>query len=269
VIAAWSGQAEQLFGWASHEALGRKLTDTVIPAAHSDQYTAEYARYRAGADSTAFGTRIEATALHRDGHEIPVEVSSWPHEDGDGLSWFAHDITERVTLQAERTELQASLRRLADHDPLTGLWNRRRFEEELHREAARCKRYAERSAVLMIDLDAFKKVNDTHGHQAGDELLKLVASRIRAALRESDSIARIGGDEFAAILPNIAPEAVAHVAAMLRQVILASRITLNGTTIGIGASIGSQTLDENAPDQQAVMANADAAMYQIKATVGR
>jgi diguanylate cyclase (GGDEF)-like protein len=172
-------------------------------------------------------------------------------------------------LQAERKELQASLKRLAEHDPLTGLWNRRRFEEELHREAARCRRYAECSAVLMIDLDEFKSVNDTHGHQAGDELLELVASRIRAALRQSDSVARIGGDEFAAILPNIAPEDVEHVTDKLRQVILASRITINGTTIGVGASIGSQTLDENVTDPRVVMAKADAAMYQIKATAGR
>jgi len=269
VITAWSSQAEKLFGWAADEILGRKLADTVIPAAERDEPTAENARDRSGADSAVFGTRIEATVLHRDGRHIPVEVSSWPHEDGDGMSAFAHDITERVTLQAERKELQASLRRLAEHDPLTGLWNRRRFEEELNREAARCKRYAERSAVLMIDLDDFKNVNDTHGHQAGDELLKLVASRIRAALRESDSIARIGGDEFAAILPNLAPEAVQNVAYKLRQVILASSITVNGTAIAVGASIGSQPLDEDAADPRVVMAKADAAMYQVKATATR
>jgi diguanylate cyclase (GGDEF)-like protein/PAS domain S-box-containing protein len=268
VITAWSVQAEQLFGWAADEVLGRKLADTVIAAEH-DEHTAEKARRSVGADSTVFATRIEATGLHRDGHEIAIEVSSWPREDGDGLSAFAHDITERVTLQAERKELQATLRERAEHDPLTGLWNRRRFEEELHREAARCKRYGERSAVLMIDLDEFKNVNDTHGHQAGDELLKLIATGIRSALRESDSIARIGGDEFAAILTNIAPEAVKHVTYKLREVILASRITVDGTAVGVDASIGSQTLDENTSDDRVIMAEADAAMYRVKATAGR
>lgn len=192
---------------------------------------------------------------------INLSVSIVRDQAGQPLHFVCH-----IEPISERKELQASLRRLAEHDPLTGVWNRRRFEEELEREATRCQRYAERSALLMIDLDEFKKVNDTHGHQAGDELLKLVASRIRATLRESDSVARIGGDEFAAILPNIAPEAVTQVAEKLRQVILASRITVNGTTIGVGASIGSETLDENTPDQQLAMANADAAMYQIKAT---
>jgi diguanylate cyclase (GGDEF)-like protein/PAS domain S-box-containing protein len=269
VITAWSRQAEELFGWTADEVLGRKLTDTVIPAAEREELKAEYARYRAGSDSTVVRTRVEATGLHRDGHEIPIEVSSWPHQDDDGLSVFAHDITERVTVQAERNELQATLRRLAEHDPLTGLWNRRRFDEELHREAVRCKRYGEQSAVLMIDLDEFKNVNDTYGHQAGDELLELVARRVRAALRESDSIARIGGDEFAALLPNTTPPATEEVAEKLRQVILGSRITVDGIAICVGASIGSQALDENAPDQRVVMAKADAAMYLVKAAARR
>ena len=209
---------------------------------------------------------LEKRYFTAQGHVIWVNlsVSIVRDQEGQPLHFISH-----VEPISERKELQASLRRLAEHDPLTGLWNRRRFEEELHREAARCKRYAERSAVMMIDLDEFKNVNDTHGHQAGDELLKLIASRIRATLRESDSIARIGGDEFAAILPNIAPEAVKHVGEKLRQVILASRITINGTTIGVGASFGSEMLDENTPDQQLALANADAAMYQIKATARR
>jgi diguanylate cyclase (GGDEF)-like protein/PAS domain S-box-containing protein len=269
VITGWSGQAERLFGWTAHEALGRKLADTVIPAAERDEHRADYARYCAGSDSAVFGRRIETSRLHRDGHEIPVEVSSWPHEAGHGLSAFAHDITDRITLQAERKEFEAGLRQLADHDPLTGLWNRRRFEEELQREAARCKRYGSRSAVLMIDLDGFKQVNDTYGHEAGDELLKLIASRMRAALRESDSLARMGGDEFSAILPNTAFEGVRHVERKLCRAILASRITVEGTTIGVAASVGSHTLDEKAANPQAAMAEADAAMYRIKAIARR
>jgi len=101
LITAWSGQAEELFGWTAEEVLGRKLTDTVVPAAGRDEHTAEYARYRAGSDSTVFKTRVESTGLHRDGHEIPIEVSSWPNDDGEGMSAFAHDITERVTIRAE------------------------------------------------------------------------------------------------------------------------------------------------------------------------
>jgi PAS domain S-box-containing protein len=100
-ITAWSSQAENLFGWAAPDALGRKLSATVIPEPERERFVAEFARYRAGEASELFGTRIEATALHKDGHQIPVEVSSWTQEDGEGLSAFAHDITERVTVQAE------------------------------------------------------------------------------------------------------------------------------------------------------------------------
>jgi diguanylate cyclase (GGDEF)-like protein/PAS domain S-box-containing protein len=209
---------------------------------------------------------LEARYFDAHGEEIWINLSVSIVRDAAGQPLHFISNVEPIS---ERKELQASLRRLAEHDPLTGLWNRRRFEEELTREAARCGRYAGRAAVLMIDLDEFKSVNDTHGHQAGDELLKVVAGRIRAALRESDAVARIGGDEFAVILPNIAPDAVEHVTDKLHQVILASRITVNGTSTGVSASIGSQMLDENTPDPQAAMAKADASMYEIKAGARR
>ncbi len=205
---------------------------------------------------------LEQRYLNAEGQEIWVNVSVSVVRDhtGQPLHFIAH-----IEPISERMELQASLRALADHDPLTGLWNRRRFDEELDRETARHQRYDEPCALLIIDLDEFKGVNDTYGHHAGDELLSLIATRIRASLRASDSVARIGGDEFAAILPNIAPDALTHVVSKLHQVIVGSRITVNGETFAVSASIGSQPLDGNASDQQAAMAKADAAMYQSKA----
>ena len=211
---------------------------------------------------------MEKRYLTARGQEIWVNLSVSVVRDHDQGGKPLHFISH-VEPIAERKELQASLRKLAEQDALTGLWNRRRFDEELRREAARCRRYAEQSGLLMIDLDEFKKVNDTHGHQAGDELLKLVAVRLRDALRESDSLARIGGDEFAAILPNVAPDTVERVACKLREVILASRIAVEGTEIGVRASIGGHTLDQHTPDQQVAMAKADAAMYEVKATARR
>lgn len=163
-----------------------------------------------------------------------------------------------------RRDLQARLRRLADHDPLTELCNRRRFEEELHRQLARCRRYGEQAALLMIDLDGFKAINDTHGHSAGDDMLKAVAHALSSSIRESDSIARIGGDEFAVIMANVAPENVSLVAHKLRMVILATEITVAGETVGVDASIGAEPLDAHTSDQQAAMARADAAMYRVK-----
>jgi PAS domain S-box-containing protein len=100
-ITAWNVQAEQLFGWAAPDVLGRRLTDTVIPAARREGHLADLAQFHAGVDSSRFGTRMETVGLHRDGHEIPIEVSSWTGEDGEGLRAFVHDITERVTVQAQ------------------------------------------------------------------------------------------------------------------------------------------------------------------------
>jgi PAS domain S-box-containing protein len=100
-ITAWNAQADKLYGWDASEVLGRSVSDTVVTAARREELTAELASYLAGEGSAVFGKRVEVTALHRDGHEIPVEVSSWKHEDGDGFSAFVHDITERVTIQAD------------------------------------------------------------------------------------------------------------------------------------------------------------------------
>ena len=93
----------------------------------------------------------------------------------------------QITDISERKRMETKLRRLADHDSLTGLWNRRRFEDELQRQVGRCQRYGERAALLLTDLDGFKDVNDTFGHKAGDDLLKVVATGLRARLRHTDS----------------------------------------------------------------------------------
>jgi diguanylate cyclase (GGDEF)-like protein/PAS domain S-box-containing protein len=207
---------------------------------------------------------LEKRYLTAHGGEIWVNLSVSVVRDPDQGGRPLHFIANIEPI-SERKEMQAALRRLAEHDPLTGLWNRRRFDEELHREAARCKRYGKTSAVLVIDLDGFKAVNDAHGHRAGDELLKVVAAGLRGALRETDSLARIGGDEFAVILPNIAAADVVSVTAKLRRVIVASRIAVGGPTSGVGASIGSQMLDECTRDAQVAKDEADAAMYQVKA----
>ncbi len=108
---------------------------------------------------------------------------------------------------SERKSLEQRLRHLADTDPLTGLWNRRSFEAELAQQARRCERYGEQAALLVLDLDGFKATNDAEGHQAGDRALRRAAGAMRAALRTSDMLARIGGDEFAALLLHVSPAA--------------------------------------------------------------
>ena len=150
-------------------------------------------------------------------------------EAGRPLSWVGQfqDVTERHRQEAE-------LRHLADHDPLTGLLNRRSFERALEQHLARVRRYGLQGAILMIDLDGFKAVNDAHGHVTGDALLASAAARLRERLRTSDLLARLGGDEFAALLPAAGREEAEHVARVTVEVVrgLSPRVRPAGDRLG-------------------------------------
>jgi diguanylate cyclase (GGDEF)-like protein/PAS domain S-box-containing protein len=176
----------------------------------------------------------------------------------------AHLIVQVVDV-SERRRLQERLHRLADHDDLTGLWNRRRFEEELVRQVARCRRYGERAALLMLDLDGFKEVNDTFGHKAGDDVLRNVSDALRGQVRTADTVARLGGDEFAVLLANVGPDQAAALAEELGATIRAREVDLGGTTVRLTASVGIAFLDETVQSDQIALINADVAMYAAKA----
>ena len=164
----------------------------------------------------------------------------------------------------QRDVLEAELQRLASQDALTGLLNRRRFDEELAAAAARVARNGERCAVLVMDFDRMKRVNDTLGHAAGDELLQSVGEILRTRIRASDAGARVGGDEFAILLSNTDEQPAAVLARDLLRAIAGCRVpTANGdawTTVSIG--IAALTADD--PLGAAAMSRADDAMYSAK-----
>lgn len=193
--------------------------------------------------------RTEWTLLT--GRPVELTVTAVPVGDSDLHSVFVRDLTERRRLEAQ-------LRHLAHHDPLTGLLNRARFDEELDARAAELSRYGGEAAVLMLDLDNFKVLNDEFGHQAGDRALVLVADALRSRLRDTDMVARVGGDELAALLTNTSGTAAAQVAAGLVDEIRAIRAA---QLPRISASIGVAAL---AGDAHAAMAAADSAMYAAK-----
>ncbi|GAA3256206.1 diguanylate cyclase domain-containing protein [Dactylosporangium siamense] len=155
-------------------------------------------------------------------------------------------------------EARAELRHQALHDPLTGLGNRNLLEEFTRSGL----RPGVRASVLVLDLDGFKAVNDTLGHAAGDELLRVVASRLRAHAREGDLVARLGGDEFVVLLPDAADDVAAEVAARLRFALIAP-IRIDGRFVQVDASIGAATATEGTLD--ALLRAADAEMYREKA----
>ncbi len=167
------------------------------------------------------------------------------------------DITERK--QAERQYAW-----LAEHDPLTGLYNRRRLQQELDSEIGRAQRHGRHGGLLFIDLDDFKYINDTSGHQAGDQVLKKVAEILQATLRESDVVARIGGDEFAVVLPEACAEEVVAVARKLSEQIAAIQVDCLSQRHLVGASIGIALFPDHGVDATELLAKADMAMYQAK-----
>ncbi|MDQ6816230.1 MAG: sensor domain-containing diguanylate cyclase [Actinomycetota bacterium] len=173
--------------------------------------------------------------------------------DGQQIYAAVKDITERKALESERQELLEHAEAVARTDPLTGLANRRAWEEELQREIARARRSQHRLAVVMLDLDHFKEFNDKHGHQAGDELLREAAANWRMALRISDVVARYGGDEFGLLLPDCPAYYAEGVLERIRAV----------TPGGCGCSAGIAYWD-GAETAEAMVARADAALYAAK-----
>jgi diguanylate cyclase (GGDEF)-like protein len=178
-----------------------------------------------------------------------------------------------MTLAAEVdalvAQLEASRARIVDLearveiDPLTEILNRRGFERELKRSLAYVKRYGTSAALVYLDLDDFKPVNDRHGHAAGDAVLKAIAATLVHQVRASDVVARLGGDEFVALLWNVSGPAAATKAAALEKAVLSTPVRWGNSTLVVGASAGVALLGAlDTPD--AVLARADAAMYAHK-----
>ena len=164
---------------------------------------------------------------------------------------------------SERKALEAQLQRLATRDDLTGLSNRRMFQRALSQQIPRIRRYGEEASVLVGDLDGFKAVNDTHGHHAGDALLRHVGGVLGARLRESDVLARLGGDEFAILLPRTDGAAAAQVATALEHDVATNPLVLDGVEIQARISIGIAVLDAEGRTDDALR-EADRAMYRVK-----
>lgn len=169
---------------------------------------------------------------------------------------------------SERVRYEAQLQHMADHDPLTGLLNRRSFERELNQHISRVQRYGAEGATLVLDIDRFKHINDTLGHNAGDELIVKVAQTLRTRLRDSDVLARLGGDEFAVLLPTGGREEAEAVAeSILAAVRAQSVLTTAGRRRPITTSIGIALFGESEGlSAEDVLVNADLAMYDAKET---
>ena len=177
--------------------------------------------------------------------------------DASVLLGYLFDITSQRRVEAE-------LQWLALHDPLTGLANRAKFDSDAEIHLALSARKGWKTALFYIDLDHFKDVNDTYGHDAGDDVLEALAKRMQDAVRDGDLTARLGGDEFVVMLPDVGPEAVA-IARRLHEA-LAAPVELPGAHVAVGASIGIAFYPDDADHLDELRRRADEAMYAAKAS---
>jgi diguanylate cyclase (GGDEF)-like protein/PAS domain S-box-containing protein len=205
--------------------------------------------------------QIEKRYRHAWGHHVWALVTMSIVRDADRNP--LHIVTQVQDI-SERKELARRLEHVVNHDFLTGLLNRRHFEQELAKETDRAARYGAPGAVLLIDLDNFKDVNDTFGHRAGDDVLKGVAGLLKQRLRHTDVIARVGGDEFAVLLPQTDPDQVQIVADEVVKALGRETAVLADQSIRITASVGVAMFD-GLTDVE-VLAYADLAMYEAKET---
>jgi diguanylate cyclase (GGDEF)-like protein/PAS domain S-box-containing protein len=178
--------------------------------------------------------------------------------EGAGALFQLHDISER-----KHAEIR--LARLAHHDALTGLPNRAAISDEIERQIALARRHGKRLAVVFLDLDYFKHINDSLGHEAGDELLRVIGKRLREAVRESDIVGRLGGDEFVVLLPEVSalPDILSVAAKMQAECL--KPVEMLGHELRVGTSLGASLYPDDAEDARSLLRYADSAMYQAKA----
>ncbi len=247
-------------GFRMEELLGKHIT-VVLP---EDQLQRARQVNRSHIRGEAPPAPYELEVRARDGRIIPIEVHINPVRQGGrvvGLIGVSRDISERRRLQHQ-------LAQMARTDPLTGVLNRRAFMEEVEREMVRSRREGKPCALLFIDLDGFKEVNDQLGHRAGDQLLRTVVERVRQAVRQPDVVGRLGGDEFGVLLPDTDGRGAAVVASRILDT-LECPVLLFGQGVPAVASVGVALFPDHANDAEELLARADVAMYKAKAEGGR
>jgi diguanylate cyclase (GGDEF)-like protein/PAS domain S-box-containing protein len=254
LIAYVNDAAERLTGYSAIELMARGfagLHGTATDGDAVDRLTANMAR----GDSLT----VELLLHHKNGSTNWVETGVRPLAGGSGrFVSVSRDISERKNAEAQ-------LAFLASHDPLTLLANRALLADRLALELAHARRNGHQVAVLMIDIDGFKTVNDTLGHEFGDGLLREVAERVQSCVREVDTVARLGGDEFVVVLGSV--ERLDHVERVAERILQLARkpVALPGGTCTISVSIGISTYPTDGDVPSVLVKRADEALYRVKA----
>jgi diguanylate cyclase (GGDEF)-like protein/PAS domain S-box-containing protein len=260
LVMYWNLAAERIFGYSNSEALGKSVHHWLAPPRYQTKANAAMSAFGATGQGGILGRTLEMAAIRKDGVEFPIELSVARMRLG--MEWHAVATIRDIT---ERKRSLEQIRFTALHDSLTGLANRAVFVEALRQAIQRAEREGEKFAVLYLDLDHFKDVNDTLGHPVGDLLLQALADRLRSSIRGMDTVARFGGDEFALIQTSIPEPLDAAILADKLLKAISSPFIIRGDEIRTGASIGIAVYGSDSPTAETLLSHADVALYRAKA----
>jgi diguanylate cyclase (GGDEF)-like protein/PAS domain S-box-containing protein len=254
-ITQFNPAAERTFGYRALEVLGEHVF-VLLNERSRAPYRLQVEQLFSSEDAESAGRTIQLVGRRNDASEFPLELClvTWKSAPDSLYTCIVRDISKRLQTEKERDELLRRVEAMARTDELTGLANRRAWDEELRRELARATRLGYSMHVVMLDLDRFKDYNDAHGHQAGDALLREVGTLWRLVARVTDFVARYGGDEFALLLPECSDESARLVVERLREALPDSI----GCCAGVARWDGQMSAEE-------LVAAADASLYEAKA----
>lgn len=248
-----SDASEDLLGYRADELMGTPITDYMHPE-DLPATRASMVRVMSGQPHNDFRNRY----LHKDGSVVHILWSArWSENDRVRIG-VARNITALVQAEEE-------LRFLAHHDPLTGLTNRSLFNDRLETALSAAHRHQSSLALLFVDINNFKSINDTHGHAMGDRVLRMIARRLESCVRETDTVARMGGDEFTVLLTDIQSQAaitskVDEIVAVMAEPLGQEFVGLNTPT----CSIGVACYPADGVDADTLLSHADGHMYRLK-----
>lgn len=254
-VTYWNEAAERLFGYPRDAVLGDSLYARIAPEPSGEVFRQTFGRFIASGEGERRGTTTELTARRADGSEVPIEISL--SAVCVGGRWHGIGIMRDIS---ERKRMEALLRAQATTDPLTGIHNRRKLNEMMALEQARCARYRVPLTLVLFDVDHFKRINDTYGHPVGDAVLQELAALVATQVRASDLFARWGGEEFALLAVNCSLSCVRPLADKLRYLIDAHSFpTVGHVTCSFG--VAEFNPDESA---DAFLERIDAGLYRAK-----
>lgn len=257
-----NGADERMRGYVREEVIGRNFKEIITPAGYPIVDQAMQRRLKhTNRESGKGAESFEVEMFCKDGSLVWVEINSTPIHDKSGQIVGYIGVTRDAT---QRHKTHERLREQTIRDPLTGLFNRRFLDESMERELSRAKRDNLPLALAMIDIDRFKNLNDTYGHQAGDEVLKRLGKLIQNGARSADLPCRYGGEEFLLVLPNMTLERAAERAQQWRTAFADEKIRFGGTTLSATFSVGVAAYPEHGNSSDVLIRAADQALYTAK-----